>query len=89
MYGSDQTVTLDKENNVKAFSDKLFRNLDDKIFLQLQALLRNKAENDCKKNKGRIEKRKFGKSQRVLWTVVKKDLFVYEKGPVITILIFT
>ena len=42
VYGSDQTVTLDKENNVKAFFGQVIPNLDDKIFLQLQALLRNK-----------------------------------------------
>ena len=41
VYGSDQTVTLDKENNVKAFFGQVIPNLDDKIFL-LQALLRNK-----------------------------------------------
>ena len=30
VYGSDQTVTLDKENNVKAFFGQVIPNLDDK-----------------------------------------------------------
>ena len=43
VYGSDQTVTLDKENNVKAFFGQVIPNLDDKnIPANLQALLRNK-----------------------------------------------
>ena len=42
VYGSDQTVTLDKENNVKAFFGQVIPNLDDKNIPALQALLRNK-----------------------------------------------
>ena len=42
VYGSDQTVTLDKENNVKAFFGQVIPNLEDKIFLQLQVLVQNK-----------------------------------------------
>ena len=42
VYGSDQTVTLDKENNVKAFFGQVIPNLEDKIFLHLQRLVQSK-----------------------------------------------
>ena len=48
VYGSDQTVTLDKENNVKAFFGQVIPNLEDKIFLHLQKISAEQAETIAK-----------------------------------------
>ena len=42
VYGSDQTVTLDKENNVKAFFGQVIPNLDDKNIPAAASITRNK-----------------------------------------------
>ena len=73
VYGSDQTVTLDKENNVKAFFGQVIPNLDDKNIPAAASITAEQAETIAKAD---IEK-EIGKVKS--YDGVKKDLFVYEK----------
>ncbi|MET3297930.1 UNVERIFIED_ORG: neutral peptidase B [Bacillus proteolyticus] len=73
VYGSDQTVTLDKENNVKAFFGQVIPNLDDKNIPAFANISAEQAETIAKEG---IEK-EVGKVKN--YDGVKKDLFVYEK----------
>ena len=73
VYGSDQTVTLDKENNVKAFFGQVIPNLDDKNIPASASISAEQAETIAKAN---IEK-EIGKVKN--YDGVKKDLYVYEK----------
>lgn len=73
VYGSDQTVTLDKENNVKAFFGQVIPNLDDKNIPAFANISAEQAETIAKAD---IEK-EVGKVKN--YDGVKKDLFVYEK----------
>ncbi|TCW59236.1 neutral peptidase B [Bacillus thuringiensis] len=73
VYGSDQTVTLDKENNVKAFFGQVIPNLDDKNIPAFANISAEQAETIAKAD---IEK-EIGKVKN--YDGVKKDLFVYEK----------
>ncbi|PFE11014.1 peptidase M4 family protein [Bacillus cereus] len=73
VYGSDQTVTLDKENNVKAFFGQVIPNLDDKNIPAFANISADQAETIAKAD---IEK-EIGKVKN--YDGVKKDLFVYEK----------
>ncbi|PEW80534.1 peptidase M4 family protein [Bacillus cereus] len=73
VYGSDQTVTLDKENNVKAFFGQVIPNLDDKNIPAFANISAEQAETIAKTD---IEK-EIGKVKN--YDGVKKDLFVYEK----------
>ncbi len=73
VYGSDQTVTLDKENNVKAFFGQVIPNLDDKNIPASASISAEQAETIAKAD---IEK-EIGKVKS--YDGVKKDLFVYEK----------
>ena len=73
VYGSDQTVTLDKENNVKAFFGQVIPNLDDKNIPASASISAEQAETIAKAD---IEK-EIGKVKN--YDGVKKDLFVYEK----------
>lgn len=73
VYGSDQTVTLDKENNVKAFFGQVIPNLDDKNIPASASISAEQAETiaraDIEKEVGQVKN----------YDGVKKDLFVYEK----------
>nr|ADR72651.1 neutral protease B [Bacillus sp. PPB15] len=73
VYGSDQTVTLDKENNVKAFFGQVLPNLDDKNIPAAASITAEQAETIAKAD---IEK-EIGKVKN--YDGVKKDLFVYGK----------
>lgn len=73
VYGSDQTVTLDKENNVKAFFGQVIPNLEDKNIPAFAKISAEQAETIAKAD---IEK-EVGKVKN--YDGVKKDLFVYEK----------
>lgn len=73
VYGSDQTVTLDKENNVKAFFGQVIPNLEDKNIPAFANISAEQAETIAK---AEIEK-EVGKVKN--YDGVKKDLFVYEK----------
>lgn len=73
VYGSDQTVTLDKENNVKAFFGQVIPNLDDKNIPASASISAEQAETIAKAD---IEK-EVGQVKN--YDGVKKDLFVYEK----------
>ncbi|WP_000730955.1 M4 family metallopeptidase [Bacillus cereus] len=73
VYGSDQTVTLDKENNVKAFFGQVIPNLEDKNIPAFASISAEQAETIAKAD---IEK-EIGKVKN--YDGVKKDLFVYEK----------
>ncbi len=73
VYGSDQTVTLDKENNVKAFFGQVIPNLEDKSIPEFASISAEQAETITKAD---IEK-EVGKVKN--YDGVKKDLFVYEK----------
>lgn len=73
VYGSDQTVTLDKENNVKAFFGQVIPNLEDKNIPTFANISAEQAETIAKAD---IEK-EVGKVKN--YDGVKKDLFVYEK----------
>ncbi|EEL37742.1 hypothetical protein IEC_04214 [Bacillus toyonensis] len=73
VYGSDQTVTLDKENNVKAFFGQVIPNLEDKNIPTFASISAEQAETIAKAD---IEK-EVGKVKN--YDGVKKDLFVYEK----------
>ena len=73
VYGSDQTVTLDKENNVKAFFGQVIPSLDDKNIPASASISAEQAETIAKAN---IEK-EIGKVKN--YDGVKKDLYVYEK----------
>lgn len=73
VYGSDQTVTLDKENNVKAFFGQVIPNLEDKNIPAAASISAEQAETIAKAD---IEK-EVGKVKS--YDGVKKDLFVYEK----------
>lgn len=73
VYGSDQTVTLDKENNVKAFFGQVIPSLDDKNIPTSASISAEQAETIAKAN---IEK-EIGKVKN--YDGVKKDLYVYEK----------
>ncbi|HFH7542466.1 TPA: peptidase M4 family protein, partial [Streptococcus agalactiae] len=73
VYGSDQTVTLDKENNVKAFFGQVIPNLEDKNIPAFAKISAEQAETIAKAD---IEK-EVGKVKN--YDGVKKDLYVYEK----------
>lgn len=73
VYGSDQTVTLDKENNVKAFFGQVIPNLEDKNIPTFASISAEQAETIAKAD---IEK-EIGQVKN--YDGVKKDLFVYEK----------
>ena len=73
VYGSDQTVTLDKENNVKAFFGQVIPNLEDKNIPTFASISAEQAETIAKAG---IEK-EIGKVKN--YDGVKKDLYVYEK----------
>lgn len=73
VYGSDQTVTIDKENNVKAFFGQVIPNLEDKNISEFASISAEQAETIAKAD---IEK-EVGKVKN--YDGVKKDLFVYEK----------
>lgn len=73
VYGSDQTVALDKENNVKAFFGQVIPSLEDKNIPASASISAEQAETIAKEN---IEK-EVGKVKS--YDGVKKDLFVYEK----------
>lgn len=73
VYGSDQTVTLDKENNVKAFFGQVIPNLEDKNIPEFASISAEQAETIAKAD---IEK-EVGKVKN--YDGVKKDLYVYEK----------
>lgn len=73
VYGSDQTVTLDKENNVKAFFGQVIPKLEDKNIPTFASISAEQAETIAKAD---IEK-EVGKVKN--YDGVKKDLFVYEK----------
>lgn len=73
VYGSDQTVTLDKENNVKAFFGQVIPSLDDKNIPTSASISAEQAETIAKAN---IEE-EIGKVKN--YDGVKKDLYVYEK----------
>ncbi|WP_141538066.1 M4 family metallopeptidase [Bacillus cereus] len=73
VYGSDQTVTLDKENTVKAFFGQVIPNLEDKNIPAFASISAEQAETIAKAD---IEK-EIGKVKN--YDGVKKDLFVYEK----------
>ncbi len=73
VYGSDQTVTLDKENNVKAFFGQVIPNLENKNIPTFASISAEQAETIAKTD---IEK-EIGKVKN--YDGVKKDLFVYEK----------
>jgi len=73
VYGSDQTVTLDKENNVKAFFGQVIPNLENKNIPAFASISAEQAETIAKAD---IEK-EVGKVKN--YDGVKKDLFVYEK----------
>nr|WP_282597794.1 M4 family metallopeptidase [Bacillus cytotoxicus] len=73
VYGSDQTITFDKENNVKAFFGQVIPNLEDKNIPTATSITDEQAVNIAKKN---IEK-EIGKVNQ--YDGVKKDLYVYEK----------
>ena len=78
VYGSDQTVTLDKENNVKAFFGQVIPNLDDKN-IPAASITAEQAETIAKAD---IEK-EIGKVKS--YDGVKK-IYLYMKRTVITIL---
>ncbi|EOA3903060.1 M4 family metallopeptidase [Bacillus cytotoxicus] len=73
VYGSDQTITFDKENNVKAFFGQVIPNLEDKNIPTATSITDEQAVNIAKAN---IEK-EIGKVSH--YDGVKKDLYVYEK----------
>ncbi|EMA6342387.1 peptidase M4 family protein [Bacillus cytotoxicus] len=73
VYGSDQTITFDKENNVKAFFGQVIPNLEDKNIPTATSITDEQAVNIAKAN---IEK-EIGKVNQ--YDGVKKDLYVYEK----------
>lgn len=73
VYGSDQTVTLDKENNVKAFFGQVIPNLEDKNIPAFANISAEQAETIAKTD---IEK-EIGAVKN--YDGVKKDLYVYEK----------
>ncbi len=73
VYGSDQTVTLDKENNVKAFFGQVIPNLEDKNIPAFAKISAEQAETIAKAD---IEK-EIGAVKN--YDGVKKDLYVYEK----------
>ena len=79
VYGSDQTVTLDKENNVKAFFGQVIPNLDDKNIPAAASITAEQAETIAKAD---IEK-EIGKVKS--YDGVKK-ICLYMKRTVITTL---
>ena len=79
VYGSDRTVTLDKENNVKAFFGQVIPNLDDKNIPATAKHYCGTSRNDCK---GRLRK----KLVKVKSYDGVKKIYLYMKRTVITIL---
>lgn len=73
VYGSDQTVALDKDNNVKAFFGQVIPNLEDKNIPAAASITDEKAVEIAKAD---IEK-EIGKVNQ--YDGIKKDLYVYEK----------
>ncbi|KEK21224.1 peptidase M4 [Bacillus manliponensis] len=73
IYGSDQTVALDENNNVKAFFGQVVPDLADKNIPAEASISKEEAE---KIAKAEIEK-EIGKVEN--YDGIKKDLFVYEK----------
>ncbi|SFJ16179.1 MULTISPECIES: M4 family metallopeptidase [unclassified Bacillus (in: firmicutes)] len=73
VYGSDQTVTLDKDNNVKAFFGQVIPNLENKNIPSSASISEDEAVNIAKAG---IEK-EIGKVDN--YDGIKKDLYVYEK----------
>ncbi len=79
VYGSDQTVTLDKENNVKAFFGQVIPNLEDKNIPEFASISAEQAETIAKAD---IEK-EVGKVKN--YDGVKK-IYLFMKKMEITIL---
>lgn len=73
VYGSDQTVALDKDNNVKAFFGQVIPNLENKNIPATASISEDEAVNIAKAD---IEK-EIGKVDN--YDGIKKDLYVYEK----------
>ncbi|MGG0188142.1 M4 family metallopeptidase [Bacillus rhizoplanae] len=73
VYGSDQTVALDKDNNVKAFFGQVIPNLENKNIPANASISEDEAVNIAKAD---IEK-EIGKVDN--YDGIKKDLYVYEK----------
>ncbi|SFD23705.1 neutral peptidase B. Metallo peptidase. MEROPS family M04 [Bacillus sp. 491mf] len=73
VYGSDQTVSLDKDNNVKSFFGQVIPNLEDKNIPSNASISGDEAVNIAKAG---IEK-EIGKVDN--YDGIKKDLYVYEK----------
>ncbi|MGF9829491.1 M4 family metallopeptidase [Bacillus anthracis] len=73
VYGSDQTIALDKNNNVKAFFGQVIPNLENKNIPSTTSISENEAVNIAKAG---IEK-EMGKVDN--YDGIKKDLYVYEK----------
>lgn len=73
VYGSDQTVALDKDNNVKAFFGQVIPNLENKNIPATASISEDEAVNIAKAG---IEK-EIGKVDN--YDGIKKDLYVYEK----------
>lgn len=73
VYGSDQTVAIDKDNNVKAFFGQVIPNLENKNIPANASISEDEAVNIAKAD---IEK-EIGKVDN--YDGIKKDLYVYEK----------
>ncbi|PEZ06642.1 peptidase M4 family protein [Bacillus sp. AFS018417] len=73
VYGSDQTVAIDKDNNVKAFFGQVIPNLENKNIPANASISEDEAVNITKAD---IEK-EIGKVDN--YDGIKKDLYVYEK----------
>ncbi|WP_440602988.1 M4 family metallopeptidase [Bacillus sp. GB_SG_008] len=73
VYGSDQTVAIDKDNNVKAFFGQVIPNLENKNIPATASISEDEAVNITKAD---IEK-EIGKVDN--YDGIKKDLYVYEK----------
>lgn len=73
VYGSDQTVALDKNNNVKAFFGQVIPNLENKNIPSTASISEDDAVNIAKAG---IEK-EIGKVDN--YDGMKKDLYVFEK----------
>ncbi|HDR4594868.1 TPA: peptidase M4 family protein [Bacillus cereus] len=73
VYGSDQTIALDKNNNVKAFFGQVIPNLENKNIPSTAKISEKEAVNIAKAG---IEK-EMGKVDN--YDGIKKDLYIYEK----------
>ena len=72
VYGSDQTVTLDKENNVKAFFGQVIPNLEDKNIPAFAKISAEQAETIAKADIEKVGKVKNYDGVKKIYLCMKK-----------------